>query len=81
MEIYKYLRERGKSTVSVIVEHVDLTQPTVSYHLGEMKKNGILKSQKKGKEVYYSVSKICPHIQKQCVLSDVKLSNKLYVQN
>ncbi len=71
MEIYKYLQDVGKATVSDVVSQVDLTQPTVSYHLGEMKRNGVLKSEKKGKEVFYSVNASCPHVNKECILKNV----------
>ena len=56
-----------------IVEVVGLTQPTVSYHLTEMKKNGILNSRKKGKEVYYSLANMCPYTEHSCVLAGVDL--------
>ncbi len=72
MEIYKYLRDKGKATVGDVVNYVDLTQPTVSYHLGEMKKNGIVRGVKKGKEVYYSLNFSCPHMDKDCILKNIK---------
>ena len=71
MEIYKYLQSVNKATVSDIVEVVGLTQPTVSYHLGEMKRNGIVGSEKKGKEVYYSLNTSCPHLGKECIIKNV----------
>jgi len=79
MEIYKYLQDKGQATVGDVVDHVDLTQPTVSYHLGEMKKNSILKSRKKGKEVYYSINTTCPHSHEECVLKSINLSEELHV--
>ncbi|HOF50139.1 MAG TPA: metalloregulator ArsR/SmtB family transcription factor [Candidatus Colwellbacteria bacterium] len=60
MKIYKFLKENGKSTVSSIVDILELTQPTVSYHLKEMKDAGLLNSSKSGKEVFYSVNQKCP---------------------
>jgi len=60
MKIYKFLKKNGKSTVSAVVDVVGLTQPTVSYHLKEMKDAGLLTGSKSGKEVYYSVNKSCP---------------------
>ena len=71
MEIYKYLQDVGKATVGDVVKHVALTQPTVSYHLGEMRKNGILESEKKGKEVFYKINSACPHVNKDCILKNV----------
>ena len=71
MEIYKYLQDVGKATVGDVVEHVGLTQPTVSYHLGEMKKSCMVSSEKKGKEVYYSLNFSCPHTDEDCILKNV----------
>lgn len=79
MEIYRYLRDRNSATVGEVVDFVDLTQPTVSYHLGEMKKNGILKSVKKGKEVHYSVSPHCPHMEAECILEGVNFKQISHV--
>ena len=78
MEIYSFLSNHKSATVGEIVDHVKLTQPTISYHLSEMKKNGILKSSKKGKEVYYSLNDKCPHFEDKCILSEIKFPNKLY---
>jgi ArsR family transcriptional regulator len=59
MKIYKFLKKSGKSTVTGVVDMVGLTQPTVSYHLKEMKDAGLLNSSKSGKEVFYSINKDC----------------------
>ena len=74
MAIYNYLNEaEGKeATVGEIVNYVGLTQPTISYHLQEMKYHGLLKSKKVGKEVFYSISSICPHFHQECVLHSLK---------
>ena len=71
MNIYKYLRQHGKSTVSAIVDFIKLTQPTVSYHLAEMKNSGILDAERVGKEVYYKISDKCKIFQQDCVLKEV----------
>jgi len=72
MAIYKYLRQHDKVGVAAIVEHVGLTQPTVSYHLNEMKNSGILESTRDGKEVYYKISDTCKIFHQDCVLKEVK---------
>jgi len=74
MKIFEYLRKKGKSTVNGIVEFVSLTQPTISYHLKEMKMAGLLESDKSGKEVFYSIKRMCPSRNGECVLNKVKLS-------
>lgn len=69
MVIYNFLNKNNISaTVSEIVDQVNLTQPTVSYHLKEMKNSGLLCSHRNGKEVYYSVNDVCPYCKKECVL-------------
>ena len=75
MEIYKFLREHGKKTVSDVVEVVGLTQPTVSYHLKSMKESGLLLSERAGKEVYYYINEECPTSGKSCVLHSVDFAN------
>ncbi len=42
-----------------ITQKLKLRQPTVSYHLKKMKKEGLVSSRKKGREVYYRVKLIC----------------------
>ena len=74
MRIFEYLRKKGKSTVNDIVEFVSLTQPTISYHLKEMKMAGLLESDKSGKEVYYSIRRRCPSRNSDCILSKVRFS-------
>ncbi len=59
-KIYEYLSTHGEKTVGEITHYMKLRQPTVSYHLKEMKKEGLLTSRKEGREVYYSVKMLCP---------------------
>jgi len=68
MLIYSFLAKSGKANVSQLVGFVKLKQPTISYHLKEMEKSGILASEKSGKEVYYRISHVCPFDKEKCVL-------------
>ena len=43
--------------VSDICSHFEMTQPTISHHLGILRSAGILKSRKEGKEVYYTLNR------------------------
>lgn len=79
MGIYKYLRDKGTCSVGEVVENTDLTQPTVSYHLSEMKKSGLLKSEKRGKEVFYTISAKCPHMNVECVMENVNFRQVFHV--
>ena len=68
MVIYNYLTKVGDATVGELVKQVELSQPTVSYHLKEMKHSGLLTNKKIGKEVHYSINKKCPHQGNECIL-------------
>jgi DNA-binding transcriptional ArsR family regulator len=57
--IYSRVQKVGLATVSQIVKSFKLTQPTVSYHLSELSKTGLLKRIKKGREVYYEAVCTC----------------------
>jgi len=59
-KIYEILALEGEKTVGQITKKLKLCQPTVSYHLKMMKKEGLLASRKKGRQVYYQVKMVCP---------------------
>lgn len=59
-KVFEYLSTEGEKTVAEITVKLKLRQPTVSYHLKVMKKEGLLYSRKKGREVYYSIKMACP---------------------
>lgn len=69
-----HLKQVGKSNVTSLVEHLGLTQPTVSHHLSAMESDGLLVSEKHGKEVFYSVSYDCSVYEKPCVLKNIKFN-------
>ena len=45
----------GEANVNTLVGKLGLTQSAISHQLKILKLNGIIKSQRKGKEVYYSL--------------------------
>jgi ArsR family transcriptional regulator len=55
IEILDALRE-GEKTVSELVEILGVPKANVSQHLAVMRYKGILKSRRKGINIYYSVS-------------------------
>lgn len=59
-KIYEFLSMAGEKTVSELTLMLKLKQPTVSYHLKQMEKEGLLKSKKEGRKVFYSVRMECP---------------------
>jgi DNA-binding transcriptional ArsR family regulator len=78
IKIYTHLRKNGETAVSKLVELVKLTQPTVSYHLKEMRESGLITNRKKGKEVLYKLNQDCPCSGSDCVLHAIKLSEDVY---
>lgn len=47
---------KGEKTVTGLVKTVKLTQPAVSQHLATLKECGLVESEKRGQEVYYSLN-------------------------
>jgi ArsR family transcriptional regulator, arsenate/arsenite/antimonite-responsive transcriptional repressor len=72
LSIYKLIKVDGEHKVTDVVNATELTQPTVSYHLKEMKDAGLLVSRKHGKEMYYSINDLCPSHRISCVLSKIE---------
>ena len=69
VKIYFYLLENQNLSVSELVSRIGLRQPTVSYHLLEMTKSGLLNRKSEGKNVLYSVNPDCPHDGTKCVIN------------
>ena len=55
LEIIKFLAT-GEKCVCNIFENFNLTQNLASYHLGILRKLGLIQARKKGKWVYYSLN-------------------------
>ena len=51
--VAKELLEKGESNVSAIQHCLDLSQSSVSQHLGRLRDMGIIHGERKGLEVYY----------------------------
>ncbi len=81
IEILNLLRD-GKKTVSELVELTGLNQPNISQHLHVMKEKKIVKTEKRGNKVFYSLSnpKISEafEIIKQILQDQLAESEKLY---
>ena len=76
MKIYTYLHSNGPDIVNNVVKVVGLRQPTVSYHLKDMEKKGLLNGKKSGKEVYYSINEYCKNYDDKCVLTTIKFPDQ-----
>ncbi len=67
-EIIDLLAGNGEKTVSEIVGHFKLKQPTISYHLSELESTGLVTSRNNGRFVYYKLSSHCPADREHCLL-------------
>lgn len=50
------LEEGGEMCVADVACHFTMTQPSVSHHLRILKDAGLVRSDKRGKEVYYRIN-------------------------
>ena len=46
---------RGRASVTELIEHVGLSQPLVSWHLGRLRAAGLVETRRKGREVLCSL--------------------------
>lgn len=59
-DIFEHLKKNGeKATVSSLVELTSLRQPTVTFHLQELARRGLVRRYKAGRNVYYQAHKNC----------------------
>ncbi|WP_343221674.1 metalloregulator ArsR/SmtB family transcription factor [Peptoniphilus ovalis] len=55
LNIIKNLIDNGPCNVGSMQEKFQVPQPTISSHLGKLKRAGILESTRKGTEIFYKV--------------------------
>ena len=55
LKIIKNLIDNGPCNVGSLQEKFNIPQPTVSSHLGKLKRAGVLNSDRNGTEIYYKV--------------------------
>ena len=53
--LLKLLQQEGELCVGCLVDRFGLSQPTISHHLLLLKRAGLVKSRKEGKQVMYSI--------------------------
>jgi ArsR family transcriptional regulator len=61
LKILCILRQ-GEHCVCEIMEHIDLSQSLISHHLHDLKEAGVLKDEKRGLRVYYSLTDKGKHV-------------------
>lgn len=66
--IISLLKDGREKTVMEIVGHFKLSQPTISYHLSELEKTGLLVARSAGRHVFYRLNSHCPYDEERCIL-------------
>ncbi|MDP6523629.1 MAG: metalloregulator ArsR/SmtB family transcription factor [Kiritimatiellia bacterium] len=56
LRIVELLDLLGESPVRVLIENIGLPQATVSHHLNRMKRAGLIRSNRRGREIWYSIA-------------------------
>lgn len=59
VEIVNLLLKKKRLSVSEVAEGFKLKQPTITHHLQYLKEAGIVDSVKKGRQVFYFITKKC----------------------
>lgn len=62
--ILELIRKHKRLNASQILSNLKLSQPTVSHHLKILRNAGIIKTEKKGKEIFYFLNE--DHIEDCC---------------
>ena len=60
LKIVQLLNQKQALCVCGIISELDQPQPTISRHLNQLKQIGILKSERKGTWIWYSISQELP---------------------
>ena len=58
-KIFEFLKKKPKVNVTTLVNLTGLRQPTVSFHINQLLKRGIIKKYKDGRNVYCQVIQKC----------------------
>lgn len=80
--IVGYLRGRGEATCGEVVAAMPLAQATISQHLGELRRAGLVRARECGPRVCYSVDeerlgRMCAHFRGSVVGERVELAAAL----
>ncbi|MDH3982296.1 MAG: metalloregulator ArsR/SmtB family transcription factor, partial [Kiritimatiellaceae bacterium] len=60
LRIVDLLHTTGTLPVSEITQYLEITQSATSQHLNHMRRVGLLKTERRGKEVWYSIADARP---------------------
>jgi len=56
LRLVEYIQREGDAPVHVIMSRLGLPQATISQHLNQMRRAGLVQAVRRGKEVWYSLS-------------------------
>ncbi len=56
LKLAEVLQREGAVPVHVIITRLKLPQATISQHLNQMRRAGLVKADRRGKEVWYSIA-------------------------
>lgn len=68
-KIYEYIKSNKNVCVTDVIDYVNLKQPTVSYHIAQMQKSGLIKKIQKGNKIFLKINRICPHDDHKCLVN------------
>lgn len=52
------LEDTGETRVSELADRLDISQPTMSHHLGVLKNTGLVEDRREGQSIYYTVNSV-----------------------
>ncbi|MCL5783768.1 MAG: metalloregulator ArsR/SmtB family transcription factor [Patescibacteria group bacterium] len=58
-EIINLLQEKERMSVLEIARHFSVTQSTITHHLKYLEEAGVLKSEREGRKIFYSIHQKC----------------------
>lgn len=56
LKLVEILQREGEAPVHVLMECIGLPQATISQHLNQMRRAGLVRAMRRGKEVWYSLA-------------------------
>lgn len=56
LKMVEILQREGDAPVHVITERLGLPQATISQHLNQMRRTGLVRAARRGKEVWYAIA-------------------------
>lgn len=59
IDILNLLQEKGAMSVLGIAKYFKVTQPTITHHLKYLKELELIKSEKMGRQIFYSLDSKC----------------------